>query len=135
MSAKTIEQSVPSGSIMTGVAPAAAAVGAQDILAHPIEAGSGAGLFDFENDRPYIIHQVFLKLGGQTAYSITHVDRNDVETILFTGGAEIFYLSTPDNGGAVSSLILFEGEKLMIKTTVTSTNNIIARVTADQLRV
>lgn len=134
MSVTTIEQSVPSGSIMTGAAPAAEAVGVQDIRAHPIEAGSGAGLFDFKNDRPYVIHQVFLKLGGQTAYSITHVDRNGVETILFTGGAEAFYLSTTENGGAVSGLILFEGETLLVKTNVNATNDIIARVSADQLR-
>lgn len=136
MSVKTIEQSVPSGNNFTGAAPtvAPASVPGTDLLVSPIEAGDGAGEFDFEQTIPWVLVHVFIKLGGQGSYTISHVDRNNVVTDLFIGGSEDVFLANRDAGNVPAGLVFFEGEKIRVATTGTTTNNIIARLSADQLR-
>lgn len=136
MSIRTVEQSVPSGSNFTGAAPtvAPAPVVGSNLEISPIEGGDGAGEFDFEQDRPTMIHQIMVRLSGQTTFTIDVVDRNGVEMRLVALTNDAFFHSGLNTSDHLSNFILLAGEKLRLRTTGTTTQDIIARVSVDQYR-
>ena len=133
MSVRTIEQSVAATFDFTGAAPSGALSRASDLEIWSREPGDGGGLFDFELTRPTLVHQILLGLGGQTAFTIAVLDRDDVAITLHTGTTAAFFHSSLNSADELSNLILFEGEKLRI-TTTGATGILIAKISVDQYR-
>lgn len=121
MALRTIEQKIAAASQFTGVAALGAVTREYDMERYP--EGTVGGLFDFVNPNPIQVKQIFIKLGGQSAWSLKLVDVDAVETEILAGTTETFVANQTLNQ------ILLQGQKLKL-TTTGATTAMVARVTA-----
>jgi len=121
MALRTIEQKITAGSQFTGAAPAGTVTRELDMERYPT--GTVGGLIDFANPNPIQVKQIFIKLGGQSSWTLQMVDTDAVATTVLSGTTETFVANTTLN------LILLQGQKLKL-VTVAATTAMVARVTA-----
>jgi hypothetical protein len=121
MALRTIEQKIAAASQFTGVAPVGALSRAYDMERYAVGAG---GLFDFANANPVQLKQVFIKLGGQSSWTLKLVDVDAVETTILSGTTETFVANTTLNP------YILQGQKLKLET-VGATLAMVARMTVD----
>lgn len=113
MSVRTIEQKITAASDFNGVLPTTTKVLEFDMERFPTD--TVGGLFDFENSNPLQVHQVLIKFGGQTTWSLVIVDVDTVETTLASGTTEAELLVT-NQVGPLAQFILLEGQALKLVT-------------------
>lgn len=112
MGVRTIEQKMDDSNVWDGAAPAGDPVLASDM--ESFAEGTAGGLFDFGNDRPIMLKQMVVKFGsGTTSWTISLVDKDDVEVELASVSDALPFFST-DAVGALAGLILLEGQKLKL---------------------
>jgi hypothetical protein len=122
MALRTIEQKITATNQFDGAAPAGAVTRAYDMERYPT--GTVGGLFDFANAGPVQVKQIFIKLGGQSSWTLEMVDADAVATVVLSGTTETFVANMTLN------LFLLQGQKLKL-VTVAATTAMVARVTVD----
>jgi len=126
MGLRTIEQRITATQDFTGVAPTGVRTNANGMERYSnldAEAANAVGgLFNFEQVHAIELKQVFIKLGGQSAWSLKLVDADGVETTLDSGTNETIYHNR------TLDLIMMPGDKLKIETT-DATGALTARIT------
>lgn len=110
MSIRTIEQRVSAGNQFDGTAPTGDPVRGDDLEQYPEEAAGG--LFDFGLENPAEINHIELKLGGQTSWSISKRDKDDVDMVLWAGTTETAFATLAED-----RMPILEGQKLVLVTT------------------
>ena len=123
MSVNTIEQKIAAGSQFDGTAPTTTPATGNDMLSYPED--TVGGLFDFGNTSPILIHQIAVRLGSQSAWTIEIEDVDGIAVEVASGTNESSLLLTD------LDLIVLQGQKLLIKTTG-ATDPMRARVTSDR---
>jgi hypothetical protein len=102
-------------------------------LADDIEAFAESfhgGLFDFGQNKPTLVSQIFIKPGtGTTSWSLSLVDKDGVEAVVASASNSNPYLATVRNGESASGLILLEGQKLKLTSVGGPTTASRARIT------
>jgi len=121
MALRTIEHKITAGSQFTGAAPVGTVTRELDMERYPT--GTAGGLIDFANPNPIQVKQIFIKLGGQSSWTLQMIDTDAVATTVLSGTTETFVANTTLN------LILLQGQKLKLVTVAASTA-MVARVTA-----
>jgi hypothetical protein len=116
------EQSVNSGHNFDGSAPPGDPVPGSDIVKKFPIADTG-GLFDFGITSPHWIASIQLILGGQTTWTLSIVDEDSAEVVVWAGTTESSFVALESD----RSLIL-EGQTLKLVTTGTTTNDVKARI-------
>lgn len=119
---RTIEQKITATNQFSGVAPATTKVIQFDMERFPTD--TVGGLFDFGLTRPARLEQIFVKLGGQSSWSLALVDVDAVEATVLSGTTEAQIVNTS------LKLVLLEGQKLKLVTTG-ATTAMVARITID----
>jgi hypothetical protein len=126
MGLRTIEQRITATEDFTGVAPTGVFSQANGMERYAaldaLAANAVGGLFDFAHDHAIELKQVFVKLGGQTDWTLYLVDSDAVETPLATGTVETYYQNR------TLDLIMMPGDKLKLVTTA-ATDILVARMT------
>lgn len=113
MSYRTIEQKISAAGDFDGTAPTGDREFANNMESYPEQAAGG--LFDFGQDGPIEVRQVFVTLGGQSAWSLSLVDADATETELDAGTVETFYAKLDWR------FVMLKGQMLKLATTGAST--------------
>ena len=121
MAIRTIEQKIAALSQFTGAAPAGALTRALDMERYAVGVG---GKFDFANTGPIQLKQIFIKLGGQSAWTLKLVDADAVETTILSGTTETFVANTTLNP------YILQSQYLKLETTG-ATTAMVARLSVD----
>lgn len=99
------------GNDFIGDAPGTVPISGSDIEKDFPTAALAGGLFDFDQDDPLEIAQVQLKLGGQASWSISILNADATEVVVFSGTTETSFFSGPDK-----AFYLHAGQKLKVVT-------------------
>jgi hypothetical protein len=119
---RTIEQTITATHNFNGGPPVGTPVAVDGMTSYPT--AITGGLFDFGQDTAGIeVAQVFIKLGGQSSWSLSLVDNDATLTVVASGTTETFY-ANPNWG-----LILLQHQTLKLVTSGAS-GAMKARVTA-----
>lgn len=110
MSIFIIQQKISAGDNFNKTAPVTTPTYSKDLKRYPV--GATGGLFDFEQNSPHEIRSIELILGGQSAWSISKVDSEGDELVIFSGTTETKFIKT---GRDIA--LLYDSENISISTT------------------
>lgn len=112
-----VSQQISAGGAFDATLPADSPTLTDDVYLHA--AAAAGGLFDpgdsryaFDTAEPLRVTRVLISFGGQTAWSLSLVDNDGAETVLYEGTTEgEFHISAP------SVCEMNRGEQLALRTT------------------
>lgn len=116
------EQSINLGHNFDGTTPPGNPAPGSDIVKKYPIADTG-GLFDFEITSPHWISSIQLILGGQTDWTLSIVDEDGAEVVIWAGTNESSFVALESDRA-----LILEGQALKLVTTGTPTNDIKARI-------
>lgn len=111
---RTIQQAISAGNDFDGAAPGGALTTSPEGIESYAESDAG-GLFEFGNQYPVEVVQIQIILGGQLTWSISVVDDDDDEIVLWSGTTEADFHTT-----AADRIVLLPGQALKLVTSTAS---------------
>ena len=122
MGVLVFEQSVSSGNNFDGTAPSTTPVPGSDIVKKwPID--DAGGLFDFEITAPHWIASIQLVLGGQTTWTLSILDEDGAEVVVWAGTTEASFVALESDRA-----LILEGQSIKLVSTGTPSVNMKARI-------
>lgn len=122
MGVLVFEQSVNTGNNFDGTTPPGSPVPGSDIVKKFPIADTG-GLFDFGITNPHWVSSIQLILGGQSTWTLSIVDEDDDEVVIWTGATETSFVALESD-----RVLILEGQTLKLVTTGTPNVNLKARI-------
>lgn len=122
MGVLVFEQSVNSSHNWNGTAPPGTPVPGSDIVKKYPIADTG-GLFDFEITSPHWISSIQLVLGGQTTWTLSILDEDGAEVVVWSGTTETSFVALESDRA-----LLLEDQTLKLVSTGTPSVNMKARI-------
>jgi len=110
MSVSIIQQTISATDDFDGTLPPGTPALSDDIKRFPVAATGG--LFDFEITSPHIIRSCEIRLGGQSAWSVSKKDSEGDEIVIWSGAGETTFFSSDSDRP-----LMYEKETLLLRTT------------------
>jgi len=126
MGVAIIQQRISATDDFDGTLPPGTPASLADITRFP-EAATG-GLFDFGIASPHVIRSCEIKLGGQSAWSVSKKDSEGAEIVIWSGTTEATFFSSDSDRP-----LLYQDETLLLRTTG-ATGALKCRVAVERLK-